>query len=140
MGMVFNPQTCRYEYIQDYMPQLQQVKTPQPSQQGLLWVSGEVGAKSWVVSPNTTVLLMDSESNHFYIKSSDSAGMPTIKTYEYKEVQKLDTQNTQSVDNSLFDEVKKLREEVNILSNQIDILKESKSKKGVKNEQPISDV
>ena len=87
MGMVFNPQTCRYEYMPDYM-QMAQPKTPQPNQQGLLWVSGEVGAKSWVVSPNTTVLLMDSESNHFFIKSSDNAGMPTIKTYEYKEIVK----------------------------------------------------
>lgn len=64
-----------------------QMSLPQPQQnnQGLIWVSGEVGAKSYLVAPNTTVMLMDSEQSVFYIKSTDGAGMPTIRAYEYKE-------------------------------------------------------
>lgn len=71
------------QYQQTIPPQAQQV--PQANQ-GLLWVQGEAGAKSYLVAPNTTVLLMDSESQRFYLKSTDGAGMPNLKTFEYKEV------------------------------------------------------
>lgn len=54
--------------------------------QGLLWVQGEAGAKSYLVAPNTTVLLMDSETQRFYLKSTDGAGMPNLRTFEYSEV------------------------------------------------------
>ena len=63
----------------------QMVSTPQVNQ-GLLWVSGEVGAKSYLVAPNSTVLLMDSDSSRFYLKSADNAGMPSLRIFEYKEV------------------------------------------------------
>lgn len=60
---------------------------PQPQvNQGLLWVSGEVGAKSYLVAPNSTVLLMDSDSSRFYLKSADNAGMPSLRIFEYTEV------------------------------------------------------
>ena len=69
----------------------QMVPTPmsganQQVNQGLLWVSGEVGAKSYLVAPNSTVLLMDSDSSRFYLKSADNAGMPSLRIFEYKEV------------------------------------------------------
>lgn len=54
--------------------------------QGLLWVSGEVGAKSYLVAPNSTVLLMDSDAQRFYLKSADGAGMPSMRIFEYNEV------------------------------------------------------
>lgn len=62
-----------------------QSQTPQVNQ-GLLWVSGEVGAKSYLVAPNSTVLLMDSDSSRFYLKSADNAGMPSLRIFEYSEV------------------------------------------------------
>ena len=62
--------------------------TPQPQiNQGLLWVSGEVGAKSYLVTPNSTVLLMDSDASRFYLKSADQSGMPSLRIFEYTEVQ-----------------------------------------------------
>ena len=70
----------------------QAVNIPQPQQQiqhinqGLLWVQGEAGAKSYLVAPNSTVLLMDSESSRFYLKSADGAGMPNMRIFEYKEI------------------------------------------------------
>lgn len=64
----------------------QQPATPPQTNQGLLWVQGEAGAKSYLVAPNTTVLLMDSESQRFYLKSTDGAGMPSLRTFEYTEV------------------------------------------------------
>ena len=51
------------------------------------WVQGEVGARSVPIPAGQKVLLMDSETNVFYIKSSDSSGMPLpLRTFEYKEI------------------------------------------------------
>ena len=63
----------------------QMVSTPQVNQ-GLLWVAGEIGAKSYLVAPNSTVLLMDSDAQRFYLKSADNAGMPSLRIFEYNEV------------------------------------------------------
>lgn len=60
---------------------------PQPS--AINWVQGEAGARSVPVNPGQKVLLMDSETNIFYVKSSDASGMPLpLRTFEYKEVGK----------------------------------------------------
>ena len=67
------------------VPQIQTVPQQQVNQ-GLLWVSGEVGAKSYLVAPNSTVLLMDSDTQRFYLKSADNAGMPSLRIFEYTEV------------------------------------------------------
>lgn len=67
------------------IPQMQAVPQPQVNQ-GLLWVSGEIGAKSYLVAPNSTVLLMDSDAQRFYLKSADNAGMPNLRIFEYTEV------------------------------------------------------
>lgn len=54
---------------------------------GINWVQGEAGARSFPVSAGQKVLLMDSESNVFYVKSSDMSGMPLpLRTFEYKEI------------------------------------------------------
>ena len=72
-------------YQNQYMAQPVQVQQPQ-SNNGLIWVQGEMGAKSYLVAPNTTVLLMDSENQRFYLKSSDASGMPLpLRVFEYTE-------------------------------------------------------
>lgn len=51
------------------------------------WVQGEAGARSVPVAAGQKVLLMDSENNVFYVKSSDATGMPLpLRTFEYKEI------------------------------------------------------
>ena len=58
----------------------------QQSNNGLIWVQGEAGAKSYIVSPGNTVMLMDSEGERFYLKSADASGMPMpLRIFEYKE-------------------------------------------------------
>lgn len=52
-------------------------------QSGIIWVSGEMGAKAYLVAPNNTVQLWDSESQTIYLKSADASGMPSIKTLDY---------------------------------------------------------
>lgn len=57
----------------------------QNSNNGIIWVLGEAGAKSYLVAPNSTVQLWDSERNSIYIKSADASGMPSMKILDYKE-------------------------------------------------------
>lgn len=66
------------------MPGAYQPVRPDPS--GLNWVQGEAGAKSWMVTPGSTVLLMDSEGQRFYLKSADANGVPAMRIFEYSEV------------------------------------------------------
>lgn len=72
-------------------PNMVQNAPPQQTQagaagNGLVWVQGESGAKSYLVAPNTTVLLMDSESSRFYLKSADTSGMPLpLRVFSYTE-------------------------------------------------------
>lgn len=88
------PMTYQQMYPQyvasSFQPQMTQ-QQPQMMQQpvsdnGILWVQGEAGAKSWAVAPGKSVMLMDSESNTFYIKSSDQSGMPMpLRIFDYTE-------------------------------------------------------
>ena len=83
-----------YPYQNQYYTQLAQTYNPVPQQnvipvhQGnsLIWVQGEQAAKSYMVAPNTTVLLMDSDASRFYLKSSDASGMPMLRVFEYSEI------------------------------------------------------
>lgn len=94
MALYNNPYQYSLAFLADDQFQQQPVQMPtQPVQQpqqnnsGILWVSGEVGAKSYLVAPGTSVLLMDSESEKFYIKSTDVSGMPQpLRTFEYHEI------------------------------------------------------
>ena len=90
----YQPYQNQY-YSQMQVPQM--VNAPAPAQQpqnqnGLIWVQGEGGAKSYLVAPNATVMLMDSESQRFYLKSSDASGMPLpLRIFEYTEITKAGT-------------------------------------------------
>lgn len=61
----------------------------QPMQQQssqIIWVSGEAGAKSYLVAPSNTVMLLDAENSVFYLKSADASGMPLpLRIFDYKE-------------------------------------------------------
>lgn len=80
------------QYTQQYPQYQQPIPTPMQQQQmqqqpqnvgGLIWVSGEAGAKAFLVAPNTTVQLWDSENPVIYLKSADASGMPSIKVIDY---------------------------------------------------------
>lgn len=84
------------QYPQQYpqYPQFQtQFQSPltasQPTRgqnQGICWVQGEAGAKSYHVEPGQSELLMDSEKSCFYIKSTDISGMPLpLRIFDYVE-------------------------------------------------------
>lgn len=116
------PMTYQQMYPQyNFVPQQPQVvqQQPQVNDNGILWVQGEAGAKSWAVAPGKSVMLMDSESNTFYIKSSDQSGMPMpLRIFDYTERTSNQPQNQvlqhQEIDTSQFvtweDFDKKLKE------------------------------
>ena len=92
-----------------------QMQQPRQDANGLNWVQGEAGAKSWYITPGSTVLLMDSENPRFYVKSADMNGMPAMRTFEYSEVG-VPTQKTQEVQQPVkfvtIDEFNGFRDEV----------------------------
>lgn len=64
-----------------YTPQYQQPTQQQTS--GITWIQGESAAKSYLVAPNSSVVLFDSESQTIYLKSADASGMPSMKILDY---------------------------------------------------------
>ena len=84
--MAYNIFPMNYQGIgaNPYYMQAQQAQAfPQSNGGGLIWVQGEAGAKSYLVAPNTTVQLWDSEAQTIYLKSADASGMPSIKILDY---------------------------------------------------------
>jgi hypothetical protein len=69
---------------QNYFQQpIQQPIQQQNNASSIIWVQGLAGAKSYLVAPNTTVQLWDSEEQVIYLKSADATGMPTMKVLDY---------------------------------------------------------
>lgn len=133
-------------YQTGYQPQAlpimqSQASYPAPSSNGINWVSGESGAKSWIVGRGESVLLMDSENQCFYLKSADASGMPLpLRTFDYTErtqnaPQGSQTAFNQSNDNYItrteFDDLKAKYEE---LEKQLKASKNPARKEATKNE------
>lgn len=87
MPNTYIPYQPMQQYPQMLQPQIQpQVQPQQQQNNGLTWVQGIEGAKSHFVEPGRSVLLMDSESNSFFIKSADVSGMPLpLRIFDYTE-------------------------------------------------------
>lgn len=124
------PYADRLAQLQNQYNQAVNVPQMQPTQpqvnQGLLWVSGEVGAKSYLVAPNSTVLLMDSDAQRFYLKSADNAGMPSLRIFEYSEATNAPTTsvNTPNLDENVLNDKFVTREEYEGLKRQYESIME----------------
>lgn len=70
-----------YQPAQIVYPQAQQ--SPAQNNNGIIWVSGEAGAKAYLVAPNQSVQLWDSEAPTIYLKSADASGMPSMRILDY---------------------------------------------------------
>ena len=90
--MPYNPTNATPDMLNQYkapyqpmqMPQQYSVPTPVP-QNGIIWTQGLEGAKAYLVAPNTTVTLWDSESPTIYVKTSDSNGVPSMRILDFTE-------------------------------------------------------
>lgn len=71
---------------QQVQPQAQvQPQYMQKPNSNIEYVNGIEGAKALVIPPNQTRLLIDSDSQSFFIKSTDNEGKPTIRVFDYVE-------------------------------------------------------
>lgn len=86
----------------DQLAQLRQAAYPQQQQTAqqtapIIWVQGEEGAKAYMVAAGNSVLLMDSEDSVFYIKATDTSGMPQpLRIFDYTERTAAQKQPTQA--------------------------------------------
>lgn len=85
--------------------QYQQNFSPQGSQ--LIRVTGIDGAKAYQMTANSTVALFDSGSDVMYIKSTDGAGFPTIRTFKFEELHGNPDQVAEYVSKEEFETFKK---------------------------------
>ena len=110
-------------------PVQQQNTNVQPSVQGSLnWIQGEQAAKSYLVAPNSTVVLFDSESQSIYIKSADASGMPSMKILDYtiRDLNKNPSNNASILTEEALssyatkEEIKAVSEEITALRDKVD--------------------
>ena len=79
--------------------------TQTSSDNGIRWVQGEAGARACAINPGTSAVLMDSERDVFYIKTTELSGMPRpLRIFEFKEVTAESQESTSKIgrDASLF--------------------------------------
>lgn len=90
-----SPYTSYYQqpYATQTQPnvyQNQQQQTPQQTYIPLTFVNGEVGAKAFIMQPNSTIYLQDSDSDKLFIKKSDMQGKSIMKKYKLVELDEND--------------------------------------------------
>lgn len=128
--MTYQPYGMNQGYGQ--MPQNYNQQASQ-NNSGIVWVQGEAGAKSYLVAPNTTVALWDSESQTVYLKMADASGMPSIKTLDYTVRQDTPQKPLSSPQNDFAtkSDVESIQEEIVALNERINSL----TKKGAKKDE-----
>jgi hypothetical protein len=95
---VFYPQQPQGQLEQlraaQYQPQPVMIPTMQgqmqgqaaPTDSGFIWVQGEAAARGYLVANGSRVLLLDADSDTFYIKEVGQDGRPfPLRIYDYKE-------------------------------------------------------
>ena len=92
-----------------FQPQLNQ---PQISIQNLIRVNGIDGAKAYQMPANSTVALFDNNEDIMYIKTTDGAGFPAIRTFAFNEVVANTNPIQDTADYVTRDEFNKLKEEL----------------------------
>nr|DAF24500.1 MAG TPA: hypothetical protein [Caudoviricetes sp.] len=75
-------------------------------------VTGLEGAKAYQMPANSTVALFDNNEDLMYIKTTDGAGFPTIRTFSFSEVVANNNPVPDNVDYVTRDEFNKLKEEL----------------------------
>ena len=68
-------------------------KPMMPVNNGIVWVQGIEGAKAYQIPQNSNIILMDSERNRMYIKTSDNIGMCSLRIFDFNEVTETSNSN-----------------------------------------------
>lgn len=97
---------------QYYNPQMNnQQFLPQIQTQNLIRVNGIEGAKAYQMSANSIVSLFDANEDIMYIKSTDGAGFPSIRTFSFTEI-KEENKPAQQVDYISREEFEEFKKEL----------------------------
>ena len=109
---------------------MSQLPTQQPKGNGndMIWVQSEAGAKAFLVAPNTTVVLWDTESPTIYVKSADMNGVPSMRILDFVE-RGVPVQNGASVNYATSEELNQVQNQINVLTEKYDSLIAEKNKK-----------
>lgn len=127
MGVFNNGYPASYQnpYMVQYQPQ---------QNNGIIWVQGEAAAKSYLVAPNTSVALWDSEKQTIFIKSADASGMPSMKVLDYTIRDNPQAQQANNVNWATKDEIKSLNDQIEALKTEIDGLTKRPQRRKEENE------
>lgn len=96
-----------------YQNMYQNFSIPQRNEGTLIRVTGIEGARAYQMLPNSTVALFDGCDDIMYIKSTDGAGFPTIRTFRFEPVEQMPPSPTPVT-----------REEFNLLRKELDDVKQ----------------
>lgn len=109
-----------------YMPQANMA--PQmPISGGLIRVTGMDGVNAFQMMPNSRVALFDDAKDVFYIKTTDGAGFPTVKTYGFTELEEDKAPPVEYISRNEFDDFKNSLEEA--MKNVEQLVRGGKSRK-----------
>lgn len=130
--MAYPYQSYQYPYYPQYsQPNINQPQTNQQGASSLIWVQGEAGAKSYMVAPNNTIALWDSESQTVYLKSADASGMPSMRVLDYQ-IREDAHRNHDMVSKIDF----ATKDEVSAIQRQIDEIRANMSRREEKEDEP----
>lgn len=80
--------------------------SPTPSVQ---YVNGRQSADNYVMQPNSSVILMDSNMDRFYLKRSDASGACTVESYDFHKAE--EEAKPEYVTRSEFEDLKRMVKE-----------------------------
>lgn len=99
-----------------------------------IYAQGEAGAKGYLVSPNTSVDIWDSEAHTIYVKTADASGIPYMQILDYT-IRGSDSENkpqeAESPKYASADEVNALKSEIEAIKEQLKHTPQQKSTKKV---------
>lgn len=90
----------------------------------LVWVNGREGANAYPVPPNSAVILLNSQKDSIFIKTTDGGGYATVKEYPLGTEVSQNAPTTPAIDTTTFVQ----QEDFNALQNEFVGLKKSVDK------------
>lgn len=92
-----NPYNLNHTSFQNQQQNTNQQQQIRTSQNNIIWVKGKENARSMQLPPNSTVILLDSQTGKFYIKTTDDIGLGKLRIFNY--TQQPDIQNEEKNNN-----------------------------------------
>lgn len=115
---LYMPQNYQYGYQQGMQPSPYNGYGQMNMQpvNGLVSVTGIDGAKAYQLPPNSKMPLFDENDDVLYLKTTDAAGYPTVKTFRFEPMEQASQGYTQG-DYVTCDEFNELLERLDSIEN-----------------------